>query len=59
MPLCRTWLGIAVGLIALSACSRGDSEGDGANTTVADTLSGKPSSARDYIAQFITDDPDA
>lgn len=59
MPLCRTWLGIAVGLFALSACGKGDSEGGGANTP--DQPSGTapaPSTARDYIAQFITDDPD-
>jgi Ca-activated chloride channel homolog len=59
MPLCRTWLGIAVGLFALSACGKGDSEGGGANTP--DQPPGNataPSAARDYIAQFITDDPD-
>ncbi|RVT91314.1 vWA domain-containing protein [Sphingomonas crocodyli] len=59
MPPYRTWLGIAAGLIALSACGRSDG---GGNATTPDQLSDTataPSTARDYIAQFITDDPDA
>jgi Ca-activated chloride channel family protein len=62
MPPCRTWLGIAVGLVALSACGRGDSKGGEANTAIRDQGSGKTaatSAARDYIAQFIKDDPNA
>ncbi|RYD89209.1 MAG: VWA domain-containing protein, partial [Sphingomonadales bacterium] len=61
MPPCRSWLAIAVGLVALSACGRGDRENGGANAVIPDQLSGKAaetSAARDYIDQFITDDPD-
>lgn len=62
MPLGRSWLGIAVGLVALSACSGGDRDAGGANGAAPDKVAGAAaaaSEARDYIAQFITENPDA